>query len=148
MHEIKRNDKSRAANVEQRADDWIARNRSTYPGSTTTGILNKGKAADIAFEDFANDEPCPALDPETQTCDLYAHRPMTCRVFGPPIRTEQGLGVCELCFQGAREAEVARCELKPDPDNLEDSLLRTLDSRQQTAETVVAFALLTRKSVR
>src|SRR4051794_24623829 len=68
MRELKRSDQSRAASVKERAKDWIKRNRENYPGSLTTGILNKGKAADIAFEDFANDEPCPALDPETQTC--------------------------------------------------------------------------------
>src|SRR4051812_23611498 len=65
MHELKRNDQSRAARVEQRAKEWIDRNRPDYPGSTTTGVLRKGKAADAAFEKFANDEPCPALDPDT-----------------------------------------------------------------------------------
>jgi Fe-S-cluster containining protein len=148
MRELEHSDQSRAASVEQRARDWIKRNREKYPGSLTTGILNKGKAADIVFEDFANDEPCPALDPATQTCDLYAHRPMTCRVFGPPVRTQQGLGVCELCFQGAPEPEIARCELKPDPDDVESTLLQELTARQSTAETVVAFALLSPKRTR
>jgi Fe-S-cluster containining protein len=146
MRELKRNDQSRAANVEQRANEWIGRNRQTYPGSVATGILRKGEAADAAFEDFANNEPCPALDPVTLTCDLYAHRPMTCRVFGPPIRTEQGLGVCELCFQGAPDSEIARCELKSDPDDLESTLLNELDNPYLAVETVVAFALLTPQS--
>jgi Fe-S-cluster containining protein len=148
MRELKRSDQSRAARVEQRAKEWVKRNRQNYPGSLATGILNKGKSADTAFEDFANNEPCPALDPETQICDLYGHRPMTCRVFGPPVRTEQGLGVCELCFQGAPETEIVRCELKSDPDNLEDSLLMTLDRSQGTPETVVAFALINPKASR
>lgn len=148
MRELRRSDKPRYLRVEQRAHDWIERNSRDFPGSTTTGILNKGAAADGAFEDFANDEPCPALDPETQTCDLYAHRPMTCRVFGPPVQTEQGLGVCELCFKGAPDAEIARCELKTDPNNLEDTLLNTLDSRHRKSETVVAFALVHPKASR
>ena len=38
---------------------------------------------------------------------------MTCRVFGPPVRSEDGLGVCELCFQGASDKEIAACEMKP-----------------------------------
>ena len=143
MRKLKRSDPSRAVNVERRAKDWIERNRHTYPGSNTTGILNKDKAAEVAFDNFANDEPCPALDPEAQTCDLYAHRPMTCRVFGPPIRTEQGLGVCELCFKGAPKSEITRCELRPDPDDLETRLLEALDSPKRNEETVVAFALLT-----
>ena len=41
---------------------------------------------------------------------------MTCRVFGPPVRSEGGLGVCELCFQGASEEAVAACEMVPDPE--------------------------------
>src|SRR3954452_17546895 len=49
MHELKSNDQSRAARVEQRAKEWIDRNRPDYPGSTTTGVLQKGKAADAAF---------------------------------------------------------------------------------------------------
>jgi Fe-S-cluster containining protein len=141
MSQLKRSDKPRALRVEERAQGWIERNRRDYPGSTATGVLNKGKAAEAAFEEFANDEACPALDPETQTCDLYAHRPMTCRVFGPPVRTEQGLGVCELCFKGAPESEIARCELLADPEDFESSLLNTLDTPKN--ETVVAFALLT-----
>jgi hypothetical protein len=27
----------------------------------------------------SDDEPCPVLDPDTGTCDLYAARPLTCR---------------------------------------------------------------------
>jgi hypothetical protein len=72
---------------------------------------------------------------------------MTCRVFGPPIRTEEGLGVCELCFKGAADAEIARCELKADPDDLESHLLEAIDCGHRNAETVVAFALLTPRSI-
>ena len=43
---------------------------------------------------------------------------MTCRVFGPPVRSEDGLGVCELCFHGASEKEIAACEMSPDPNDL------------------------------
>src|SRR3954465_5022982 len=46
MDELKRSDQSRAAIVEQRAKDWIKRNRGNYPGLLITGILNKSKAAD------------------------------------------------------------------------------------------------------
>jgi Fe-S-cluster containining protein len=141
MSELARSDKPRAVRVEERAKDWINRNRRGYPGSINTGVLRKGNAADAAFEGFANDEPCPALDPTTLTCDLYTYRPMTCRVFGPPIRTDDGLGVCELCFQGAPNPEIARCELVPDPDDIESKLLRTVDAYKH--ESVVAFALFT-----
>jgi Fe-S-cluster containining protein len=81
------------------------------------------KTGGRTFSDFANDEPCPALDPVTGNCELYESRPMTCRVFGPPVRSEDGLGVCELCFHGATNEEIAACEMKPDPDDLESGLL-------------------------
>jgi Fe-S-cluster containining protein len=85
---------------------------------------------------LADDDPCPALDPETGTCDLYAARPITCREFGPPVRTESGdLGVCELCFVGASDAEIAACEVEFDPDGLEAALAG------DSVETTVALAL-------
>src|SRR5271163_5095456 len=31
---------------------------------------------------MTDDDPCAALDQETQTCDLYGARPITCRTFG------------------------------------------------------------------
>src|SRR5258705_2175192 len=36
------------------------------------------------------DEPCPALDPQGGTCDLYDARPLTCRTVGPAIRGAGG----------------------------------------------------------
>ena len=94
-------------------------------------------------EPMADDDPCAALDPETGTCDLYAARPMTCRTFGPPVRTESGdLGVCELCFDGATEAEIAACEVEFDPQGLEPLLLRELEKATGACgETTVARAL-------
>jgi Fe-S-cluster containining protein len=92
---------------------------------------------------MADDDPCPVLDPQTQTCDLYAARPIACRTFGPPVRCESGdLGVCELCFDGASDAEIAACEVEFDPQGLEPVLLRELEeSAGMRGETTVALAL-------
>src|ERR1700693_2394989 len=106
----------RAARVRQRAREAVSRLAKDFPGDPRSGLLDEGEKADQRFADFANDEPCPALDPETGLCELYESRPMTCRVFGPPVRSEDGLGVCELCFQGATDAQIAACEIKPDPN--------------------------------
>ena len=55
------------------------------------------------------DGPCPALDPEAGTCDLYAARPITCRAFGPPVRCgEEAVGVCELVLR-RRDRRRNRC---------------------------------------
>jgi hypothetical protein len=69
---------------------------------------------------------------------------MTCRVFGPPIRMDAGmgdgmaLGHCELCFVGASKDEVAACEMAV-PNELETGLV---DEIGVGRETVVAFAVL------
>jgi Fe-S-cluster containining protein len=84
------------------------------------------------------DGPCPALDPDGGTCDLYAARPITCRAFGPPVRCgDEAVGVCELCYQEATDEEIAACEVEIDPENLEAVLL----ARFESEETTVAEAL-------
>jgi Fe-S-cluster containining protein len=90
-----------------------------------------------------DDDPCPALDPSTGTCDLYAARPITCRIFGPPVRYGAGaVGVCELCFQGASDEEIAACAVEVDP-GLESQLLNELEeSTGVRGETSVALALV------
>lgn len=133
---------TRAAAVRSRAKDAVTRLSADFPGDPVTGVLDEGDDAECRFSNFANHEPCPALDPATGFCELYESRPMTCRVFGPPVRTEDGLGVCELCFQGASDAEVAACELKPDPDDLESALLKKLEKATgRRGETIIAFCL-------
>jgi Fe-S-cluster containining protein len=132
----------RAALVRQRARNAVARLSPEFPGDPVSGVLDEGDAAARQFADFANDEPCPALDPVMGNCDLYESRPMTCRVFGPPVRSEEGLGVCELCFRGASQKEIAACEMKPDPDDLESRLLEEVEQSTGTlGNTIIAFCL-------
>jgi Fe-S-cluster containining protein len=132
------------AEIERRAHAWIAEYHPDFPGNPHTGLLGQTEAEQEQFENFANEAPCPALDPATGRCDIYAWRPMTCRVFGPPVRMESepgagpAFGHCELCFTGATEAEVAASEM-PIPHELEASLLTHLGDQ---SETVVAYALL------
>ncbi|ABF41120.1 protein of unknown function UPF0153 [Candidatus Koribacter versatilis Ellin345] len=143
LAKLRVNDPKRAARVEQRAHEAVERLSAEFPGDPETGLLDKTEEAEAAFEDFGNDEPCPALDPTTGTCDLYEYRPMTCRVFGPPVRDDRGgLGVCELCFQDAPQEEIVRCEMVPDPDGLETKLLAEVEKQEGTTRyTIVAFAL-------
>jgi len=132
----------RAARARQRAREAVSRLAKDFPGDPVSGLLDGGKEAERRFADFANDEPCPALDPATGLCELYESRPMTCRVFGPPVRSEDGLGVCELCFQGATDEEIAACEMIPDPDDLESTLIEELEKTTGArGQTIVAFCL-------
>jgi Fe-S-cluster containining protein len=132
----------RAADVRHRALEAVSRLSKDFPGDPTSGLLEEGEEAGQRFAEFANEEPCPALDPLTGLCELYEARPMTCRVFGPPVRSEDGLGVCELCFQGATDAEIAACEMNPDPDDLESTLVEDVEKATGIrGRTIVAFCL-------
>ena len=132
----------RADRVRERAREAVARLSPDFPGDPVSGVLDEGDGAAARFSNFANDEPCPALDPETGNCELYESRPMTCRVFGPPVRSEDGLGVCELCYQGASDEEIAACEMKADPDDLESALVKEVEeSAGVRGDTIIAFCL-------
>ena len=147
MEALKSAEPDRSAGILRRAQAWIAEYSPGFPGDAETGLL--GDSEQEQFDDFANEAPCPALDPATGRCDVYAWRPMTCRVFGPPVRMDAGTGDgralchCELCFAGASESDVARCEM-PVPHELEARLLDEIAANSTGArgETVVAFALV------
>ncbi len=130
LAELEAHDPARAAGVRDRARQSAARLRRDYPGDTVARVL--------AEDDAGEDEPCPALDPAAGTCDLYAARPITCRTFGPPVHfADEALAVCELCFDGASEVEIARCEVEIDSGDLPPALL----AEGEGQETIIAFAL-------
>jgi Fe-S-cluster containining protein len=126
-------DPARANRVRRRARLSAGRISRDFPENPVASVL--------AREDAFKDEPCPALDPQTGTCDLYAARPITCRIFGPAVRFgSQSVAVCELCYRSATDEQIAACQVEVDPEDLESKLLRELD-RPLPAETIVAFAL-------
>ena len=95
------------------------------------------------WDEYGNSEPCPVLDPEKGTCELYESRPVICRTFGPALTSEDDLGHCELCFVGATEEEVIASEMHPDPDHLEEALVKELEKTTGAkGETIIAFALV------
>jgi Fe-S-cluster containining protein len=141
---LSRDDPEHAAHVRERAAASWTRLAPQFPGDPATGTLELDSSGDPieAFDLFANDEPCPALDPEHGTCALYASRPQTCRVFGPPIATGEGYGVCELCFQTATAQEIAGAAITPPSEEV----CKTLDEAALAAgaapgATIVAFVL-------
>jgi len=122
-------DPERAARVRERAQASAARLRSEFPDDTVARVLECDEAA--------ADEPCPALDPETGACDLYTARPITCRTFGPAVRltsesADHRVGVCELCYQGATDEQIAACEVEVDIRG---------EALENRPDTFVAFAL-------
>lgn len=121
------------ARLETRAPKRAARLRSRV----------REAVARIATAVPSDDEPCPALDPATGRCDLYSARPITCRTFGPPVRCgTEAVGICELCYQDASDAEIAGCEAEVDRIGLEHSLIEELEETTGVrGETSVALAL-------
>jgi len=130
---LDRIDPERSARIRRRAAEYIA-GLSDYPGDAASGVLVRDAEEDARFNALAEDVPCPALNAEG-TCDLYEWRPVTCRVFGPAVSWGGALGVCELCYAGASDREIAACKIEIDP-GIEDEVLGG-DLR----ETIVAFVL-------
>jgi Fe-S-cluster containining protein len=132
-----------AERIRSRAEESRTRLLEDFPGDPVTGLLFTEPHHEEAFADFANDEPCPVLDPDTGTCDLYAFRPVQCRTFGPPVRdADDQLTVCELCFVDAPAEEVARCEMDQSWRPQEDALIENAEKHSGLfGPTLVAFAL-------
>ena len=140
---LEASDPERAAHVRERARDAVSRFACHFPGDSVTGVLFEGHPGEQSFYDETDEEHCPALDPQTGLCDLYTARPLACRAFGPPIRfAAESLAVCELCFEGASDDEIAACEVEIDPGDLESGLLREVEETTGArGDTLVAFAL-------
>jgi Fe-S-cluster containining protein len=140
-------DPARAARIQTRVTASLTRLDPWFPGDRATGILSEDEQSTTLFEEFANDEPCPVLDPATGTCDLYAARPILCRTFGPPTQTpgddgEINLATCELCFTHATTAEIAACELDPAIPALEAAVNAAFNAAHHLhGETLIAYAL-------
>jgi len=144
---LEQSDPSKAAGIHARVADSLTHLDPWFPGDLTTGILNEDHKAAILFEEFANDEPCPVLDPDRGTCDLYEHRPILCRTFGPPVRTpgdggEINLATCELCFTHATTEEIAACELDPTLPAQEEASNQAFNAAHNLhGQTLIAYAL-------
>jgi len=144
---LEQSDPERSQRIRSRVRASLTRLDPWFPGNIATGILNEEHEAAILFEEFANDEPCPVLDLEHGTCDLYEHRPILCRTFGPPMRSEGdngeiNLATCELCFIHASTEEIAACELDSTiPAKEEASNLAFNAAHHLHGQTLIAYAL-------
>ena len=145
MTELGIADPAQAAEIQVRAQNYLAEFAPSFPGNPITGILGTSEEAESAFEDFANEAPCPALNPDSGLCDLYLARPVACRTFGPPIRLNPeeetpAYALCELCFTTATEEEIAAAEMQI-PQAEEQEILQLFNP----GETIVAYCLVDQK---
>jgi Fe-S-cluster containining protein len=150
LAQLTQTDPARANRIRTRVAASLTRLDPWFPGDRETGILSEDDQQMILFEEFANDEPCPVLDPTTGTCDLYNSRPILCRTFGPPTRTpEDNLATCELCYIHASTEEIAACELDPDIPTLEAASNAAYNATHHLhGETLIAYALRASESPR
>ena len=132
LRDLETRDAERARRVHARAAAAAVRLRTDFPVDPVSQALNDG-----AYDD----EPCPVLDPATGTCDLYGSRPLACRIFGPAIRSGGAVGICELCYTGATDDEIAACAVEIDAEGLEAPLLQQLREEGVLVPTLVALAL-------
>lgn len=144
MADLKRRDPARAAALLERARRAIEAARATFPGDAAIGRLSGDKAAEDRFFEAPPAAPCPALDPATQTCDLYAHRPMACRTYGLPVTfSGENLPHCRLCFTRSTTETIESCRVTPDKLGIEAAILKRLRrDGGDDAETIVAYAVL------
>jgi len=143
LRELAASDPARAERLEARARDSARRLSADFPGDLERGILSSSEADSESF--FARHETlaCPALDPASGRCELYAFRPVSCRTFGPPVRIEVvPLPPCRLCFTQASGPQIESSRVEVDCVRLEEPPLERLAAKTGlTGETLIAFAL-------
>lgn len=127
--------------VRRRARAAVARQTPAF-GAGRAGVFASPAEEKRFYETFASD-PCPALDPDTGACAVYAWRPVACRTYGPPVRVDgDDLPPCPLCFKGASPEEVEAARETIDVSAVEDPLTARLE--QETGRpgmTTIAFAI-------
>lgn len=144
LQELRERDPARAAAIEARAREAVEALQKGFPGDPATGLLSGDEAAEDGFFEEHSGRACPVLDPATQTCDLYAHRPVSCRAYGPPVTFNgQEKPPCRLCFTTSRPAAIEACRVEPDRDSLERAILDRLKRDDgESRETLIAWAVL------
>jgi len=136
----------KAARLRSRIAEARQHLKPFFPGEPSTGVLADDPDVIERFEEWANADACPVLDPAAQTCDLYEHRPILCRTFGPPIRNvhddlDAGLAICDLCFNEASDQQIAAAEMDSSfrPREEREDVLFT-EANPESGPTIIAFA--------
>ena len=64
LAQLERRDPERAARVRAAAPQTRGARMQDFPGDAATGVLDEDEESEERFAAFADEEPCPALDPE------------------------------------------------------------------------------------
>ena len=125
------------------AEREVAALAADFPGDGVSGEMVADQNRRDGFFARHGARPCPALELRSGRCQLYAHRPLTCRTFGPPVHLGgRDLEACRPCFRGSADDEDA-CRVAPDAAGLEDAILDRLEALEgDQGETIIAYALV------
>ena len=131
----------RAGAVRQRAAAAVARQAPAF-GAGSVGVFATEAEEEQFYKTFASD-PCPALDPDSGACTVYAWRPVACRTYGPPVRIGgDDLPPCPLCFKGAASTAVEAARQTIDVARVENPLTDRVEQKTgRRGMTTIAFAI-------
>ncbi len=114
---ISQSDATRLREGLARLDDAA---RARVQGRAAAYAAAIGSYDEDGLPEGMDDALCPALDPATGCCDLYEYRPVTCRTFGPAVKTLDGaVAACDLCYRGVADEEIAACAVELAEEMLE-----------------------------
>ena len=133
---------ARAAALRQRADRAVVEQLASFPGDRA-GTFDGDDDREESFCAAFATAPCPALHPDTGTCDLYVWRPLACRSYGPPMRIGGwDLPPCQLCFTAATPDEIEDARQVLDVEHEEAPLTDAVEAASfRYGMTTVAFAI-------
>lgn len=114
-------------------------NREHQKGMSANEVLEEASKARLR---------CPLLNKE-KTCDLYEHRPLTCRIYGVPLAIEGAAHTCGLSRfeRGAAYPTVRMDAIQDRLMVLSQDLVKALNSRYSELPRVfipVSMALMNR----
>lgn len=141
VRELTVREPERADAVQRRSTAAVAEQASWFP-SDGVGIF-VDEVDESRFYAFFAAAPCPALDPDTGGCTVYAWRPIVCRTYGPPIRISgKDWPPCPLCFKAATPEEVEMAGGQLDVGAIEQLMMETAEHHTgRRGMTTVAFAI-------
>ena len=142
LRELERKDPERAAGLRRRARVAVEVLAEGFPGDPASGRIRIDMDELDRFFERHRAMACPALDAAGR-CELYQHRPVGCRDYGPPLVYDgEPAPPCPLCFKDATPDEVERCRYEPDPTDIESEILAQLvEGPDEEWQTLIAFAL-------
>ena len=144
LAELVRTAPASASAIVERARVAIERLAPDFPGDAASGELHLAPQDEAGYAHRHAALPCPVLDPESGACSLYEHRPVACRLNGPPLALAgDALPPCPLCFRGAGPEIVEACRVTLDPGTAASQLTEAWSAAGGAeVRTLVAFAVV------